>query len=73
MPAYEFRCRQCGTEYEIRATISEYSKGLKTVCPSCGSEDGEQLISLAAIFRGGAGGSGGFGGGCWGPSCCGGN
>lgn len=74
MPVYEYRCRRCGREFEIRASISEHSKGLKPVCPSCGSEDSERLISVAAILDGssgrqeGPGSSPGPRGGC----CCGG-
>ncbi|MGC8759657.1 MAG: FmdB family zinc ribbon protein [Bryobacteraceae bacterium] len=62
MPVYEYRRRCCGRQFEIRATISEYSKGLKAVCPSCGSEDIERIISMAAILGGSAGhGEGGRG------------
>lgn len=72
MPVYEYRCRKCGKEYEIRASMSEYARGLKTVCPECGSEESERVISLAAILGGSPGGSSFGAGGCGGPSCCGG-
>ncbi|MGQ9918520.1 MAG: FmdB family zinc ribbon protein [Bryobacteraceae bacterium] len=59
MPVYEYRCGQCGREFEIRASMAEYSQGLEAVCPSCGSKDVERLISVAAILGRGGNGSGG--------------
>lgn len=50
MPVYEYRCKCCGREFEIRASIPEYSKGLEPVCPECGARECERLISLAAIL-----------------------
>lgn len=37
MPVYEYRCRRCGREFEIRARISEYARGLDAACPHCGA------------------------------------
>lgn len=69
MPVYEYRCRQCGQEFEIRASISEYAKGLDAVCPHCGAKDIERVIPVAAILDGG-GGNPGRDSGISGPSCC---
>lgn len=70
MPVYEYRCLKCGREYEIRASMADYSRGLKTICPDCGAEESERLISLAAILHGTSRSSGGGAAGCGGPSCC---
>ncbi len=50
MPVYEYRCNRCGREFEIRASIPEYSKALEPVCPECGARECERLLSLAAIL-----------------------
>lgn len=38
MPTYDCACEDCGKKCEVRASISEYSKGIKPQCPHCGSE-----------------------------------
>ncbi|MGB9721494.1 MAG: FmdB family zinc ribbon protein, partial [bacterium] len=35
---YEYICSECGERIEIKATIEEQEKGLKVVCPKCGSD-----------------------------------
>ena len=41
MPIYEFRCEECGTEFE-KFVISPFQvSGIK--CPNCGSEDVEVI------------------------------
>lgn len=55
MPVYEYRRRRCGREFEIRASIAEYSRGLEAACPACGSRDSERVVSMAANLGGGAG------------------
>ncbi|HLD44289.1 MAG TPA: zinc ribbon domain-containing protein, partial [bacterium] len=35
MPLYEYRCQQCGFEFE---TILKFSDPPITVCPQCGEE-----------------------------------
>lgn len=52
MPVYEYRCRRCGQEFEIRSSISEYARGLDAACPHCGSKECERVISVAAILGG---------------------
>lgn len=37
MPTYEYLCSGCKKPFEVRASIAEYSKGLKPVCPHCGA------------------------------------
>ncbi len=35
MPTYEYTCSVCGKPFELSATITQYSKGLKPACPRC--------------------------------------
>ena len=41
MPGYEFKCSQCGEQFEIFATISEKEKGIRR--PRCGSLNINQI------------------------------
>ncbi|MFO7697184.1 MAG: zinc ribbon domain-containing protein [Anaerolineae bacterium] len=44
MPFYEYRCRNCGHEYEefVRSLFSQ----ARPVCPKCGSQESEKVVSL---------------------------
>ena len=44
MPLYEYRCRQCGHEFEalVRA-------GSSPTCPGCNADDLERLLSLFGV------------------------
>ncbi len=72
MPIYEYKCPDCGREFEELVVGSRR----EVACPRCGGEKCEKLMS-AASFRsrgadGGAGGSSGGGcGGCSATSCAG--
>ncbi len=47
MPTYEFRCKDCGAEFEMIASLSEYErmKQERTVrCTSCGCSNVEPEI-----------------------------
>ncbi len=46
MPIYEYKCRACGQEFE--ALVLPASKSA-AACPSCKSEDLEQLLSAFAV------------------------
>jgi putative FmdB family regulatory protein len=37
MMTYEYLCQKCGKPFEVRASIADYSKGLKPECPHCGA------------------------------------
>ena len=43
MPLYDFKCRNCGEEFEALVLKSQ------PVCPSCAGTELEQLISLFAV------------------------
>ncbi|WP_411146769.1 FmdB family zinc ribbon protein [Streptomyces sp. x-80] len=69
MPRYEYRCRPCGSTFELNRPMAESSA--PAVCPD-GHEDTVKLLSTVAV-----GGSAsvpapsGGGGGCCGGGCCG--
>jgi putative FmdB family regulatory protein len=50
MPVYQYRCQDCGTEFEelhtFEQTVSE--------CPECESENVQRLITTAPTFAKGA-------------------
>jgi putative FmdB family regulatory protein len=50
MPIYEYKCRQCGNQFEqlvLRSTIT-------VACPACQQQDLEQLISLSSVSSDGS-------------------
>ena len=65
MPRYEYRCRSCGSTFEINRPMSE--SGAATSCPQ-GHDDTVKLLSTVSL--GGASGpaASGGGGGGWGGS-----
>jgi putative FmdB family regulatory protein len=42
MPIYEFRCRDCGKQYEELVSLDVD----RLPCPDCGSENTSRMISL---------------------------
>ncbi|MEZ0536298.1 FmdB family zinc ribbon protein [Caldicellulosiruptoraceae bacterium PP1] len=36
---YSFICNKCNSNFEIRASISQMTAGLRVICPNCSSED----------------------------------
>lgn len=73
MPTYDYVCGDCGKPFEVRASISEFSKGLKPQCPHCGSEKSiRTFTSINVLTARRAGGPGpGACGPTAGPGCCG--
>lgn len=76
MPRYEYRCRACGSTFEVTRPMSESSA--PAACPA-GHDDTVKLLSAVSVGgRSSAGPSApgsfaGSGGGCCGGSCgCGG-
>ena len=57
MPLYEYRCKDCGHEFE---ELVPFSRADQVVCENCGSEHTQRLMST---FCGGGGDDDGA------PSC----
>ncbi|MBB4920236.1 FmdB family zinc ribbon protein [Streptosporangium saharense] len=73
MPRYDFRCRACGSTFEISRPMAR--SGEPALCPE-GHDDTVKLLSTVAV-TGGSGATAprpasGGGGGCCGGGCCGG-
>ncbi|WNE96310.1 zinc ribbon domain-containing protein [Streptomyces luomodiensis] len=75
MPRYEYRCRACGTTFELNRPMAESSDPAS--CPD-GHDDTVKLLSTVAVTGASASssprppsGGGGGGGGCCGGGCCG--
>ncbi|MFC0600884.1 FmdB family zinc ribbon protein [Streptomyces palmae] len=70
MPRYEYRCRACGTTFELNRPMAQSSDPAS--CPE-GHDDTVKLLSAVAV--GGTAATpraaGGGGGGCCGGGCCG--
>ena len=50
MPIYEYRCQQCGAEFELLRSISASDEDL--VCPECGVSEPSRKLSLFASSGG---------------------
>jgi len=71
VPTYEFRCKACGSTFDVKRPMSEASA--PATCPH-GHDDTVKLLSVVGL--GGAGAGVGLdapasGGGCCGGGCCG--
>jgi len=47
VPTYEYRCRKCGEAFEVVCAIAERED--KSVCPSCGGRDVDQVFGSIAF------------------------
>jgi putative FmdB family regulatory protein len=68
VPRYDYRCRACGSTFEVSRPMSEASA--PATCPD-GHGDTVKLLSTVAM-TGGASAPPQAGGGCCGGGCCGG-
>ena len=69
MPLYEYRCGDCGREFEA---LVPAGRADAETCPDCGSQVRRLLSLVAAPVRGGDGAVmpvAGGGGGCCGGAC----
>ena len=77
MPTYEYKCKECGYYFDVKASIEQKEKGLDLTCEQCGSKELEQVFGGFAILggqsvnvkspvsqNGGGGCCGGSGSGC---------
>jgi putative FmdB family regulatory protein len=49
MPVYEYRCRDCGHEFEIQQSMSDDAL---TECPSCGGNLRKVFSPVGIAFKG---------------------
>ena len=49
MPTYEYRCRECGHEFEA---VQSFSDDALTECPSCGGSLRKVFGSIGVSFKG---------------------
>lgn len=52
MPTYDYRCEKCLTMFDVRASVSEYERGLNVKCPACDSGRVRRTISAVGILDG---------------------
>lgn len=50
MPAYEYRCLDCGKRFEVFLKFSEYGVK-KVICPHCQSENIQRRIGRVRVAR----------------------
>jgi putative FmdB family regulatory protein len=50
MPIYEFRCKQCGNEFE--SWQNSFSESKKTRCPKCNGRVSRLISSSSFILKG---------------------
>jgi putative FmdB family regulatory protein len=48
MPAYEYRCAECGKSFTREASIAEH-EAHRPVCPKCGSQNVAQTLSTVFV------------------------
>jgi putative FmdB family regulatory protein len=65
VPTYEFRCRECGSTFDVQRPMAE--SAAPAACPS-GHDDTVKLLTMAGL-TGGAGAGPAAGGGCCGGGC----
>jgi putative FmdB family regulatory protein len=77
MPFYDFRCKQCGHPFTVRASFQQKDAGLQPECPVCHALETRQLLTAGVFIGQVAGGSnlslpmmgGGSGCGCGSGGC----
>lgn len=58
MPAYDFRCIDCGHEFERRLSMSAYADGEGRECPECESTEVQRAWTAVNVIAGGSGSGG---------------
>jgi putative FmdB family regulatory protein len=68
VPTYEYRCRSCGSTFDVNRPMSASSDPAQ--CPE-GHDDTVKLLSMAGLGGSGNAAAPAGGGGCCGGGCCG--
>lgn len=68
MPFYSFRCEDCGTTFDVRASIEAKESGLRPECPDCHAQNVRQVITAGLLV--GESGKSGQSPVAIGPACC---
>ena len=68
VPTYEFRCKACGSTFDVKRPMSASSEPAD--CPE-GHSDTVKLLSVVGVATAGAAAEAPQGGGCCGGGCCG--
>lgn len=50
MPVYEFKCEDCGRQFDLVASLAEFDAGLKPTCPKCAGRKCRQLIGRVTLL-----------------------
>ena len=53
MPVYEYRCGECGEQFEL--FLRSAAQKTAPACPKCGSAEVEKALSLFGVGRAGGG------------------
>ncbi len=67
MPRYDYRCGGCGTVFEVKMSMSEYSAEPTVRCPDCDTAETERAFTSFGVITA-ARGSSGSGAAACGPS-----
>jgi len=54
MPVYEYRCKDCGEDFDLFVRSATQQK--TPTCPRCGSTKVKKVVSLFGLSGGGTGG-----------------
>ncbi len=60
MPVYEYQCKACGNQFELR---QKFSDAPATECPQCGGEVAKLISATAFTLKGGGWYAEGYGSG----------
>lgn len=48
MPIFDFKCRECGHKFDLIISVENKDKA---ICPQCGAENPQQLLSVFSTPR----------------------
>ncbi len=54
---YAYRCRSCGCDFEITATVAEYRSSGAPACPRCGRAEARRVFTPIMVTTGASAGS----------------